>query len=1116
MSQEELEKKVEDYLRNSEELEDYWQRPPSARQLQAEMDRMAKHTRQPEVLRELFDVLGSDPFVIAECLARPALAERLTADLSAQAKIVRFESAARIKEVHSMPIATALGNSAYSLPRISGGDPPCTDNTWTATTITNAPAAREYHTAVWTGSEMIIWGGEDTSGGLVNTGGRYNPSTDSWTATNTTNAPAAREAHTAVWTGSQMIVWGGNNPSRPFLNTGGRYDPGTDSWTATSTTNAPDARNAHTAIWTGSEMIVWGGVGADYFNTGGRYNPSTDSWTATSTTNAPAGRYDHTAVWTGSQMIVWGGTNNSTIFNTGGRYNPGTNSWVATSITNAPAARELHTAVWTGSEMIVWGGTNISIIFNTGGRYNPGSDTWTATSTTGAAAARHYHTAVWIGSEMIVWGGYSGGVDSNTGGRYDPGTDGWTATNTINAPAGRSFHTAVWTGSQMIVWGGRNNGTNLNTGGRYCAVPAPTPTPTPTATASPTPTPTPTASPTPTPTATATATPTPTPTPVTITVTNTNDSGPGSLRQALVDANDGYTIEFAVTGTIGLTSGELLVNHSITISGPGADNLAVNGNANSTVFHIATGETVIISGLTISNGSAGSGGGIHNDHAALTLNNCTITGNSGGGIYNDAQYMEGEPLGALLGVNNCLVTGNSGGGIYNNAEGGGIATLQITSSILSNNYSSSAINSHGFLCQFCGHGTATVQITNSSIKDNPGGAIYSDTGQPNPTTVSIANSTVSGNSGNAIYNSTLSGSSVSNSTISGNSGGIYNDVGSTGSSVSNSTMSNNGTEMSGYGGPFLYMQNTIFNVSAGGHSIVSNGGTVHSFGYNVSSDDGNGYLNGPGDQINTDPLLGPLQDNGGPTFTHALLPGSPAINAGDPNFRPPPSYDQRGPGFDRVRNDRLDVGSFEVQEPLPTPTATPTASPTATATATATPSLTARCIDDTWTVASIQPLSRFYHTAVWTGSEMIIWGGSRGGSPFNTGARYTPSTDSWTATSQTNVPNARAFHTAIWTGSEMIIWGGFGGLNSLNSGGRYNPASNSWIGTNTFGPSPRFGHTAVWTGSEMIVWGDLVARRAMRTPAADTIRSPTVGQLLPPLTRRMDENITPQCGQAAK
>ena len=416
-----------------------------------------------------------------------------------------------------------------------------------------------------------------------------------------------------------------------------------------------------------------------------------------------------------------------------------------------------------------------------------------------------------------------------------------------------------------------------------------------------------------------------------ITVTNTNDSGPGSLRQALADANDGDTIEFAVTGTIGLTSGELLVAKNITISGPGAENLAVNGNGKITVIHIASGETVTISGLTITHGyTSGSGGGIHNDHAALTLDNCTITGNQGGGIYNDAENSGG----ALLEINNSSVTDNSGGGIFNDALGGGVATLNITDGSLNNNYSGGAILSRGWLCTFCGHGTATVQITNSSITGNGstpyGGAIYSDTGGPCcPVTVSLTNSTVSGNEGEAVHISIEAGLAVSNSTISGNSGGgIYTDLGApTGaSSVVNSTMSDNHVEI-WYGG--AYIKNTIFKVSPGGHSIVSDGyNTIMSDGYNVSSDDGAGYLNAPGDQINTDPILGPLQDNGGPTFTRALLPGSPAINAGDPNFVSPPDYDQRGPNYYRVRGGRIDVGSFEVQEPLPTPTPSPTPTPT--------------------------------------------------------------------------------------------------------------------------------------------------------------------------------------------
>jgi hypothetical protein len=126
-----------------------------------------------------------------------------------------------------------------------------------------------------------------------------------------------------VWTGFEMIVWGGFNISG--LNTGGRYNPSTDSWTATSTANAPIGRGAPTAVWTGFEMIVWGGNGGCAFymcvaNTGGRYNPTTDSWTDTSITNAPSARANHTAVWTGSEMIVWGGAGYLVSFNTGGRY----------------------------------------------------------------------------------------------------------------------------------------------------------------------------------------------------------------------------------------------------------------------------------------------------------------------------------------------------------------------------------------------------------------------------------------------------------------------------------------------------------------------------------------------------------------------------------------------------------------------------------------------------------------------------------------------------------------------------------------------------------------------------------------------------------------------------
>ena len=172
---------------------------------------------------------------------------------------------------------------------------------------------------------MIVWGGANFDfRGLpvpLGDGGKYDPSPDSWMATSTTNAPASREWHTAVWTGSEMIVWGGQGYHSNHFNIGGRYDPSTDNWTATSITNAPAGRSLHTAVWTGSEMIVWGGDDfPNYFHTGGRYNPGTDTWTATSLTHAPSARHYHTAVWTGSEMIVWGGRGPNNVLNTGGRY----------------------------------------------------------------------------------------------------------------------------------------------------------------------------------------------------------------------------------------------------------------------------------------------------------------------------------------------------------------------------------------------------------------------------------------------------------------------------------------------------------------------------------------------------------------------------------------------------------------------------------------------------------------------------------------------------------------------------------------------------------------------------------------------------------------------------
>jgi hypothetical protein len=400
----------------------------------------------------------------------------------------------------------------------------------------------------------------------------------------------------------------------------------------------------------------------------------------------------------------------------------------------------------------------------------------------------------------------------------------------------------------------------------------------------------------------------------TISVTNTNDSGPGSLRQALAVVHDGDSITFAVSGTITLTSGALAVPKSVTISGPGADQLSIVGIPFQSVFFVAV-EAATISGLTIRNGAVGIDNG-----GTLTVKNCVISGMSVAGIHNVSS----------LTVVHSNVSDNDGWGIYNITGEFGVVTATILSTTVSGNPFGGVVAAPNFF-----GGRAYITITDCTISGNSGGIVGA------ATLLTVANSTISGNSagtsggGISVSPGPIGvdlDSSIVNSTISGNSAGTSG--GGIGTSttlrVANCTITGNSAPSGGgiYNVGSVEVSNTILNAGASGENIFNNGGTVISDGYNLSSDDGGGYLTGPGDQINTDPLLGPLQNNGGPTFTHALLPGSPAINAGDPNFSPPPFTDQRGCPFDRVSNGRIDIGSFETQLPPRRPDPCPRSRPT--------------------------------------------------------------------------------------------------------------------------------------------------------------------------------------------
>ena len=340
-------------------------------------------------------------------------------------------------------------------------------NSWTPLSATAAPVARLVHDAVWAGNRMVIWGGSDGTN-LFDSGARYFPAANAWSNMTFSARPVGRTGHTTVWSGSEMIVWGGFNDFVRDL--GGRYQPTNDVWTPTPPTGERRERRGHTAIWTGNEVLFWGGFdGERYLNTGGRYVPASNLWVSITTNGAPPGRVTHSAVWTGTEMIVWGGVGPD-FLNTGARYNPSTGLWTALTTNGAPTARNGHAAVWTGSQMVVWGGLDGAFV-NTGGRYNPANNTWTATATANAPAVRSGAPSIWTGTEMLAWGGVGGTTVTqfalSTGGRYNPTANTWAALPTLNAPGPRIAHRAVWTGGEMLIWGGTDLTTELNTGGRY-------------------------------------------------------------------------------------------------------------------------------------------------------------------------------------------------------------------------------------------------------------------------------------------------------------------------------------------------------------------------------------------------------------------------------------------------------------------------------------------------------------------------------------------------------------------------------------------------------------------------------------------------------------------------
>ncbi len=255
----------------------------------------------------------------------------------------------------------------------------------TSLSLQGAPSFRAGATSMWTGTKMVVWEGhglQQTATVWYADGAMYDPASDTWTPMSP--APGPNSVYLdpgAVWTGSQMLVWGGLQGSPgPASNavvappSGLSYDPSHDAWAALPSQGQPSSRGGHVALWDGTEMIVWGGAAYDAsqggydtmhpFADGAAYNPATHAWRPIS--SAPAtGLFNATAVWTGTEMLVWGGYAEYPCgadcvgSNYGYRYNPATDTWQYITTVDAPGPRVANGAVWTGQSLVIWGGETV-------------------------------------------------------------------------------------------------------------------------------------------------------------------------------------------------------------------------------------------------------------------------------------------------------------------------------------------------------------------------------------------------------------------------------------------------------------------------------------------------------------------------------------------------------------------------------------------------------------------------------------------------------------------------------------------------------------------------------------------------------------------------------------
>lgn len=307
-------------------------------------------------------------------------------------------------------------------------------DTWTRASDNGMPTPREMPTCVAMGSRVFVWGGRDPLlDVLLSDGAVYDAPSDSWEALPIDNAPDGRLWPSAVWTGTQVIVWGGELGDAHQTKTGAMYDPALGAWEAMGVTGAPPRNKRMTTAWSGGTMLVFGGRddgGGNVEQSIFGFAPGPNIWAKEATPLAPLGRSNAFGAWTGSAFLVWGGLNAvQWALGDGGLYNPNTKIWTYVVAETASSARgeipyETGWSAWTGSSLVIMGGTDgVSTTYDDGVVFDPEApigSRWTDIPAWNPSGLHQYGVGVWTGEEFIVWGGTDGSSPMVDGSRWMP------------------------------------------------------------------------------------------------------------------------------------------------------------------------------------------------------------------------------------------------------------------------------------------------------------------------------------------------------------------------------------------------------------------------------------------------------------------------------------------------------------------------------------------------------------------------------------------------------------------------------------------------------------------------------------------------------------------------